>query len=107
MRAGDDEIFLVLAADRVTLQRDEAAGEQGQRRARAGAAIVERLRRLGLDLGELVADAAVGILADIVVHLHRIVGVAAGLLGIGEQIGAGLVVIVVVQLEDAAFHGAA
>ena len=93
-------------------QRHQSAGEQRKRQAGADAPIVERLR--GLEPRPWRAfrrlDAVVSvhsIVAGKIVHFHRVVLVAAGLLGLREQIGGGLVVVVVVEREFAALRSPA
>ena len=96
------------------VERDERAGKQRRRGARRGAALVERLGGFKLVFGELLADSLiheivalrVDVTIRIVKHLHGIVGVAARVLRLREQVGGWFLIAVIFQNEDAALRPA-
>ncbi len=112
VRAVGDQIFNVLAAFGMALERDQAARKQRRRAAHRRAALVQRLGGFEPVFCEILADALIHqILAFrihvtivIIEHLHGIVSVTAGTLRLRKQVGGRFLIAVVFQNEDAALR---
>src|SRR5882762_5667796 len=79
----------------------QPAGKQADRIAGRVAAVIERLLGLKLYLGVLLADVTFGVFAGMIVKLQIRFGVAFGRFGVGEQLLARLLEVIVVELDFA------